>query len=257
MPTCARIRPCRRPWPAPHRVVVLAIAPVIGYDLTIPPQVLGEAFDDDGHPLYDVAGREHRRGSGGRDPGLHHRPVGRPGGARRGPDGHRARHPDRRSAARRHAPRRPACGAGHCARRRPVGVDLHRRVRPGRGRDPRRAPSHDPLEVRRRLPSPLSRGRARRGRALHRRRPGADVGRAERRHRPVPAPRPQRPRHRRRQRGRPPHGGPAVARRRAGAVHRATAFRRAPTRRPATYAPGRRPTSTVRSTSPPWPAAPR
>lgn len=39
---------------APHRVVVLAIAPVIGYDLTIPPQVLGEARDDDGRPLYDV-----------------------------------------------------------------------------------------------------------------------------------------------------------------------------------------------------------
>lgn len=41
--------------PAAHRVVVLAIAPVIGYDLTIPPQVLGEAYDPDGHPLYDVA----------------------------------------------------------------------------------------------------------------------------------------------------------------------------------------------------------
>lgn len=42
-----------RPAP-PHRVVVLAIAPVIGYDLTIPPQVLGEAVDADGRPLYDV-----------------------------------------------------------------------------------------------------------------------------------------------------------------------------------------------------------
>ena len=38
-----------------HRVVVLAVAPVIGYDLTIPPQVLGEAHDADGRPLYDVA----------------------------------------------------------------------------------------------------------------------------------------------------------------------------------------------------------
>ncbi|WP_210648975.1 GlxA family transcriptional regulator [Nocardioides sp. SYSU D00065] len=38
----------------PHRVVVLALAPVIGYDLTIPPQVLGEAHDADGRPLYDV-----------------------------------------------------------------------------------------------------------------------------------------------------------------------------------------------------------
>src|SRR6188472_4194870 len=41
--------------PVPHRVVVLAIPPVIGYDLTIPPQVLGEARDADGVPLYDVA----------------------------------------------------------------------------------------------------------------------------------------------------------------------------------------------------------
>src|SRR4051794_24848289 len=40
--------------PPPHRVVVLAIPPVIGYDLTIPPQVLGEAVDAHGHPLYDV-----------------------------------------------------------------------------------------------------------------------------------------------------------------------------------------------------------
>ena len=39
----------------PHRVVVLAVAPVIGYDLTIPPQVLGAARDADGSPLYDVA----------------------------------------------------------------------------------------------------------------------------------------------------------------------------------------------------------
>jgi transcriptional regulator GlxA family with amidase domain len=43
-----------RSSPAPHRVVVLAIAPVIGYDLTIPPQVLGEACDAAGNPLYDV-----------------------------------------------------------------------------------------------------------------------------------------------------------------------------------------------------------
>ncbi|HEY0641931.1 MAG TPA: AraC family transcriptional regulator, partial [Nocardioides sp.] len=42
------------PTRAPHRVVVLAIPPVIGYDLTIPPQVLGEAVDGQGHPLYDV-----------------------------------------------------------------------------------------------------------------------------------------------------------------------------------------------------------
>jgi transcriptional regulator GlxA family with amidase domain len=39
---------------SPHRVVVLAIPPVIGYDLTIPPQVLGEARGPRGEPLYEV-----------------------------------------------------------------------------------------------------------------------------------------------------------------------------------------------------------
>src|SRR3954447_14648595 len=38
----------------PHRVVVLLLAPVIGYDATIPPQVLGSATSADGTPLYDV-----------------------------------------------------------------------------------------------------------------------------------------------------------------------------------------------------------
>ncbi len=39
----------------PHRVVVLAVDPVVGYDLTIPPQVFGEARDPYGEPLYDVS----------------------------------------------------------------------------------------------------------------------------------------------------------------------------------------------------------
>ena len=38
----------------PHRVAVLLLAPVIGYDATIPPQVLGEATAPDGSQLYDV-----------------------------------------------------------------------------------------------------------------------------------------------------------------------------------------------------------
>lgn len=38
----------------PHRVVVLALEPAVGYDLTIPPQVFGQATDADGQPLYDV-----------------------------------------------------------------------------------------------------------------------------------------------------------------------------------------------------------
>jgi transcriptional regulator GlxA family with amidase domain len=38
----------------PHRVVVLALDMVVGYDMTIPPQILREATDNDGEPLYDV-----------------------------------------------------------------------------------------------------------------------------------------------------------------------------------------------------------
>lgn len=37
-----------------HRVVVLALDTVIGYDMAIPPQILREATDRDGQPLYDV-----------------------------------------------------------------------------------------------------------------------------------------------------------------------------------------------------------
>ena len=38
----------------PHRVVVLLLEPLIGYDAVIPAQLLGEAKDADGRPLYDV-----------------------------------------------------------------------------------------------------------------------------------------------------------------------------------------------------------
>jgi transcriptional regulator GlxA family with amidase domain len=38
----------------PHRVVVLLLEPLIGYDAVIPAQLLGEARDDAGHALYDV-----------------------------------------------------------------------------------------------------------------------------------------------------------------------------------------------------------
>lgn len=40
--------------PARHKVVVLLLEPLIGYDATIPGAVLGSAEDPDGHPLYDV-----------------------------------------------------------------------------------------------------------------------------------------------------------------------------------------------------------
>ena len=37
-----------------HRVAVLALDPVVGYDMSIPPQILREATDRDGSPLYEV-----------------------------------------------------------------------------------------------------------------------------------------------------------------------------------------------------------
>ena len=42
------------PAPSPHVVVVLALEPVIGYDLVIPSQILGAARSPEGHPLYEV-----------------------------------------------------------------------------------------------------------------------------------------------------------------------------------------------------------
>ncbi|TDQ04067.1 AraC family transcriptional regulator with amidase-like domain [Labedaea rhizosphaerae] len=45
---------CKNLAMPPHKVAVLALDEVIGYDLAIPPQILGEAHDDDGNPLYDV-----------------------------------------------------------------------------------------------------------------------------------------------------------------------------------------------------------
>ena len=61
LPQCARILPCVRRRTA-HRVVVLLLEPAIGYDAVIPVQLLGEAVDDAGHPLYDVThGQSGRR----------------------------------------------------------------------------------------------------------------------------------------------------------------------------------------------------
>lgn len=53
----------------PHRVAVLALEPVVGYDLAIPPGVFGSATDADGEPLYEV-----------RVCGLDHSPVRVPAG---------------------------------------------------------------------------------------------------------------------------------------------------------------------------------
>lgn len=38
----------------PHRVAVLAVDPVIGYDMAIPPPIFNAATDADGEPLYEV-----------------------------------------------------------------------------------------------------------------------------------------------------------------------------------------------------------
>ncbi|MCU1470859.1 MAG: uncharacterized protein JWQ39_2008 [Glaciihabitans sp.] len=40
--------------PTPHLVAVLALEPVVGFDMTIPPMVLGAARDNAGNPLYEV-----------------------------------------------------------------------------------------------------------------------------------------------------------------------------------------------------------
>ena len=42
------------PAPVPHRVVVLAIAPVVGFDMAIPTMTFGAARDEAERPLYDV-----------------------------------------------------------------------------------------------------------------------------------------------------------------------------------------------------------
>src|SRR4051794_15068414 len=61
MPQCVKIQPNRRSRalqettvPTPHLVAVLALEPIVGFDMTIPPLVLGEAHDAAGNPLYDV-----------------------------------------------------------------------------------------------------------------------------------------------------------------------------------------------------------
>ncbi|MGC5246924.1 GlxA family transcriptional regulator [Gordonia sp. DT219] len=40
--------------PRPHRVAVLLVAPVVGFDATIPPLLFGNACDDAGRALYEV-----------------------------------------------------------------------------------------------------------------------------------------------------------------------------------------------------------
>ena len=69
--------------------------------------------------------------------------------------------------------------------RRPRGVDLHRRVRAGGNRRPRRPPRHDALAGRRRSCPSSSFHRSRRERALRGQRPRPDIGGRRRRFRSV------------------------------------------------------------------------
>ena len=135
------------PEPPPHRVVVLALAPVIGYDLTIPPQVLGEARGRRRAPAL----RRRRCVDRGRRTGGGERaatPIAPSAGPEALADAETVivpGHADRRSAPRGHAARRRARGARDRARRGArLGVDLHRRLRARRRRAPRRATAPPP-----------------------------------------------------------------------------------------------------------------
>ncbi len=234
----------------PHRVVVLLLEPLIGYDAVIPAQLLGEAVDDAGRHLYDVTmasldGGPVRTPSGYAVVPQHD--VERPA---HGGHGDRARHPDQGPAARRHHPRRRARRPPVRAPRHPDGLDLHRGVRARRGRAARRPARDDPLGVRRPAHRALPAGPDGRRRAVHRRRRRAHQRRPERRRRPLPAPDPARPRLRGRQPGRAALCRTAVARWRPGAVHRAARARACPTSRP--HPRGTGPSSTSTPTCRRW-----
>ena len=132
-----------------HRIAVLLLPPVVGFDASIAPMLFGAAVDDDGEPLYDVVVC-----------GLDDQPVATTNGfamlPAASPDAlatrrHRG-HPGNPlpvSARRRcpHATRQDRARTDPA--RYPNGVHLHGRVRAGRGRCARRPSSDHALEVRR------------------------------------------------------------------------------------------------------------
>ena len=79
-----------------HRVAVLLLPPVVGFDATIPPTLFGAAVDDDGNPLYDVVTCGADPGTRRVDERVRHRRRSRTRGAGARRHRHRPRHPLRR-----------------------------------------------------------------------------------------------------------------------------------------------------------------
>ena len=196
-----------------------------------------------------------RRPGGDDDRASSSLPAGRPRGAGRRRDRRRPRATARSSTRCR---MRSLAALGDAADARRAGdLGLHRRLRPRPRRPARRPPGDHPLGLGGGAGGPLPAGRGRPRRALRRRRRGDDLGRAQRRDRPLPctssartsAPRPARPR--RAPHGRRPHreGGQAQFIERPSAEARSARWSRP--------AAGRSSGSGSRSTSPRWPATPR
>ena len=174
----------------------------LGYDVRVCNPESGPVYAGGG---FTVAQRRHLRHA--RHRGHGHRPGGR------------GRH--RRTAG---GPRRG--GAGGARERRPRGVPVLRRLRPGRRRAARRPPRHHALAVRAGVPRPLPGRGPRSGGALHRPRRRAHQRGHHGRHRPVPGHGRRRPRRGRRQHAGPAARGADAPQRRPGAVRRDPARRR-------------------------------
>ena len=205
----------------PHRIAVLALAPVVGFDLTIPPTVFGAATQADGTPLYDV-----------RICGLEIAPIRASAGFSLIPDyGPEALAdadtviiPGTYIAQPRYEGTLPddlADGARDHPAGHPDRVDLHRRVRPRRGRAARRSARDHALAAGRAVPQRLPAGAARRGPAVHRRRRHPHVGRPRGGRGPLPPSDPPRLRQRGGEPGRAALRRTAVAGRWSVTVHRA------------------------------------
>ena len=233
-----------------HRVVALCLDGLVAFDLTAPAQAFG---------ARGSARRASRSTSS--------RPARRAGAAVRTTSGFgvNARSRPRRPApapTRSSSPATPGSSTPPpeealrgAARGRtaavPGALGLHRRLRARPRRPARRPPGDDPLGLGGRAGAALPGGRGRPRRALRRRGRGADLGRAQRRHRPQPARGPHGLRRRRRRAGRPPHGRGAAPRGRPGAVLQVTSRRRSAARSSRPGA-GRPSASPSRSTSPRW-----